>query len=386
MSEFEAARGSAGRIWSRFTSLLPWSWSQTKKSPSRVTSAPMEENTWSDTWFFAAQPLHFPTERGWPPPLPGIVSEYVSTAGSPTWTRPKRSSEAPYRKLEARPPRDMAALALDVHRYSLPPRKDTVQLEAGSPPKQVWRPGFGLEESIRPEDQAWSLEKFSRLEYVGDAVAREIASRIIFDAFPDVGSGGVSTATSHLVTNDTFGFLYQLSGMGHMRERLARELLRDAVVKRLEAESRESDQSAEASEPAESAPSPGPDDLFLDLTSLDRYRKADCFEAYLAYIRIAHGPEVAENWFAALIQPWVDRIAKETSWPGLRTMSAAGILRRKQDEIRLEGERRAKAEAAQKHFARFGPMAFTASSLVRRLMNREARQRGDGRARSRKDS
>jgi dsRNA-specific ribonuclease len=75
----------------------------------------------------------------------------------------------------------------------------------------------------------WLAERNTRLEFLGDALAREIASRIVYHSFPDLASGGISTAASHLTTNDTFGFLYELSGMETMRVSLARELLGEAV-------------------------------------------------------------------------------------------------------------------------------------------------------------
>lgn len=245
----------------------------------------------SNTWTFAHQKIRFPVDKDWPPPLPGvpgndnaeladISSEGAGTSPSSTislasqvpkappvsaiYPHPITTSTPALPPLAPRSPRDLAALALDVHRFASRPlqqvvRKGTYKSPAAPLSKSLrrqlrelpgsdetfhvaWRGGIGTDEaeSLALEGHApaesggmsfWLAERNTRLEFLGDALAREIASRIVYHSFPDLASGGISTAASHLTTNDTFGFLYELSGMETMRVSLARELLGEAVEK-----------------------------------------------------------------------------------------------------------------------------------------------------------
>ncbi|PWN21150.1 hypothetical protein BCV69DRAFT_188589 [Microstroma glucosiphilum] len=393
----------------------------------------------SNTWTFAHQKIRFPVDKDWPPPLPGVpgtsnaevagtseadtsaVPASLSSAQAPRaapvsalYPHPITTSTPALPPLGPRSPRDLAALALDVHRFASRPlqqvvRKGTHKSPAAPLSKSLrrqlrelpgsdetfhvaWRGGVGTDETesaalegLAPADSGgtffWLAERNTRLEFLGDALAREIASRIVYHSFPDLASGGISTAASHLTTNDTFGFLYELSGMENMRVGLARELLGEAVererqrVGALEARKGLSEETTEI--------------LEVDLQDLDQAGKADRFEAYLAFVRLTHGPLVAEAWFSSLLRPWVERIASDPGFHTTRNISVAAQLRRRAEEKRIEvleaEETRQREERDRKRYSesRWGSLAIAGKGLLSRLLGREAKGRDASRDRSR---
>lgn len=62
---------------------------------------------------------------------------------------------------------------------------------------------------------------------------------------------------------------------------------------------------------------------------------------------------------------------KETSWLGIKTLNAAGALRKKQDGVRTEAKRRDKEKVANERFTHLKSMATSAVSLLRRLVRRD---------------
>lgn len=318
------------------------------------TSDPVKVKHSPGHWDFAHQRLVFPTDASWPPRLPGVVASYPATPGSPTWKRPSLA-KADYAIPDHRPPRDMAALALEVHRHALPPRSQEEIIDGIR--HITWRPGLGTVGCETSEELLWASEKLNRLEYLGDAIAREIAVRIVFSFFPDITPGGLNTLSSHLTTNDTFSYLYNLAGIEEMRHSLAMELLKEAVqrdIKRLQLDDAKIEHHYDTV-----------------LSNLEASAKADRFEAYLAYIRLAHGSEVAEEWFATLIQPWVDRIANHPVFPPERSLTTAGLLRRRVQEERAAAEEKKRHAAKEKRFASFGALAVASRKMLRRFIDRD---------------
>ncbi|PWN25909.1 hypothetical protein BDZ90DRAFT_261693 [Jaminaea rosea] len=363
------------------SSLLSGTYRSTRPSSEAIEDQDESESTdffdsakgGLDHWTFAHLPLHFPTDASWPPKLPGIVEKYPNTPGAPTWNRPAIAKVA-FTSPTYRSPRDLAALALEVHRYALPPRIHEEVVERGIT-RITWRSALGLRGSESPEELLWAAEKNVRLEYLGDAIAREIAVRLVFSFFPDLASGGLNTLASHLTTNDTFGYLYDLAGIEAMRVRLAEELLQEAVDREVKSIQLESD------------PAKAQHQVDTNLATLESSAKADRFEAYLAYIRIAHGASVAEEWFASLVQPWIDRIANRETWPSEKSLTAAGLLRRKIQENKLakeatERQKKLDEEAAARQkrkearYASFGQLATAGRSLLKRLMDRDRPPQG----------
>lgn len=256
------------------------------------------------TWALAHQDLHFPVDDTWPPKLPGVPFEGddemtwrsqnpASADGSgpaaasdrPDSTDPLNTAagvassprfsssilykppsklgnlEFPINGHPAAEPvsiRNLAALALGVHRFGARPRSQVFRpgtnsehfyasaIDGYKPPispvkndntiQVVWRTSVHHtpEELIEfqhetPGSLYWLMEKNNGLEYLGDALASAMAKQILHQAFPDLTAGRVSTAASHMVTNDTFAFLYELAGLEEMRKKLAQEILYEAV-------------------------------------------------------------------------------------------------------------------------------------------------------------
>lgn len=166
LHDLEKARGSAKKLWSGIRGYLPWTKTQPSNHDNRVFNS-MEDSDIkmkmpnNNTWFFALQPLRFPTDPDWPPPLPGIKDDYACTPGSPTWKAPRRSPGVQFRELTYQHPRELAALALDVHRYGLPPRLDVYHFEGETTERMVWMQGYGRLGELDDEQLVWSQERFS---------------------------------------------------------------------------------------------------------------------------------------------------------------------------------------------------------------------------------
>lgn len=73
-----------------------------------------------------------------------------------------------------------------------------------------------------------------------------------------------------MCTNDTLSFLYQLSGLAELRERLARELLLEAVSRELELEEKK----AATGYHKGRRHLPDAEDIVLELAPIDRIGKA----------------------------------------------------------------------------------------------------------------
>lgn len=165
-----------------------------------------------------------------------------------------------------------------------------------------------------------------RLELLGDGLVRGIALRTLFFRFPNMNSSGLILAAAHLGMNDTFVKMFEISGLQEFQEKLAYELFEEAIDGQKAALQGNAEQQQQS-----------PTNVVESRTQLALRDQgtvpADLFEAYLAYVHIVHGPQVAEEWFAALAEPWIRRIENDAAFiDNPKNVTDAGAVR-----IRHEG-------------------------------------------------
>ncbi|CAO1623129.1 unnamed protein product [Sympodiomycopsis kandeliae] len=287
--------------------------------------APLPGNviSWNQPWVFAQQPLHFPLGTHWPPRLP-LYSDLPQDTTLQSHSKFNTTFGAVY---ASRTPRDLAAVALAVQGYSVAPKR----IECKGDPQVIWK--FSPErQAIQSdlEERAWQAEGHHRLELMGDSISRTFALEVLFFRFPDMSSTGFNLAAAHLCMNDTFTKMYEISGLDAHRKELAETLFAEAVQKEKEKyELEEVSSPSMASSTNDIATTTTTEQWSTPDTSAIGPSKADYFEAYLAYLYLMHGPNVAEEWFTKLSEPWLNRIAADKAFmQNDQFVSAAGLLRR----------------------------------------------------------
>lgn len=70
-----------------------------------------------------------------------------------------------------------------------------------------------------------------RLEWLGDAVVGLVARNAILTRYPDLGVAGATQAWGHVVSNDTFGHIWNIAGLQSLRLSTAERITSDAVLR-----------------------------------------------------------------------------------------------------------------------------------------------------------
>lgn len=150
LDEASRAKTRASHLWVRFAD---WFRGRNKEADDASLLDDGNSARPFDYWILAGQPLRFPTDSSWPPPLPGMVDHFYQIPGS---------SAPPPSTIETiagpRTPKEIAALALNVHRFALPPMVELRHDPKSGGTKRIWRPNTNSYQ-LQETEKVWDAER-----------------------------------------------------------------------------------------------------------------------------------------------------------------------------------------------------------------------------------
>lgn len=181
------------------------------------------------------------------------------------------------------------------------------------------------------------LETEQGLEYLGDAVLHLLSRTLIMAQHPGKTVAAYNYASSWLVSNECFAFMFEDAGLEDERDHVARRMTEESKQRELQetAATLTEEERKYREEMAWPTPIVGP---------LRHLRKADYLEAYVGAVYLLYGFPTASKWCTALLAPWVDRIGRTPEFQQRRLLSPAGEAQRQADE-RAEKQRQAEQAA-----------------------------------------
>ncbi|CEH13895.1 Ribonuclease III domain [Ceraceosorus bombacis] len=168
-------------------------------------------------------PLRFPPRDRYPPSAPDIASDdlrlcaialgVASLGARPTWRQgsPAEALAAVNQGLDS-----MVRKGDAVHK----PPSDEAEQDKNTRDealKIIDADGYWSSASVHTrygdESPDWMFEDSKRLEWLGDAVVGLVARHTIMTRYPDLSVAGATQAWGHIVSNDTFGHLWDIAGL-----------------------------------------------------------------------------------------------------------------------------------------------------------------------------
>jgi dsRNA-specific ribonuclease len=177
------------------------------------------------------------------------------------------------------------------------------------------------------------LDTEQALEYVGDGTMSLISRSLILSQFPGKSVAVYAMATSWLVSNNCFSYMFEDSGLEEERVLVGKQLM-DVIKKRelgaLPAHYTQADRLI-----CEQAPLP---ELILPI--LSHRRKADLLEAYVGALYLTYGFSATSKWCTALLEPWLDCIDRTPEFHQDRFLSLSGEASKRAQRKKEDDERR----------------------------------------------
>lgn len=209
------------------------------------------------------------------------------------------------------------------------------------------------------------LEDERSLEYVGDACLGLLSRSLIIANIPGKRVAAYNTASSWLVSNACFAFIYEDSKLEEQREIVARLMMEES--KKRELKEFESSITKEEFNHRQQMPLPKPQ---IDGS---HFRKADFFEAYVGAVYHTFGFKEVSRWCTVLLSPWVEAIEKVPEFSEKRHLTPAGEAhkrraqeeKRKAEEVARDAARPWWQKAAFGLFSRFSSKETSPSSTSR---------------------
>lgn len=265
---------------------------------------------------FEKTAMHYPPADRYPPPLPLV------------------------RELDL----DLAARALrinracDVHWVPGKGNDHSDGKEAGG----AWRKIMHGPDHWAQKMDADRMDTGQGLEYLGDSVLHLVSRACIMEKFPRRSMFLYNLAANWIVSNDVFGHIYVDAGLVGERNFIADILLNSSKERQLE--EMRSTLTPEEFQLRQNAPLPA-----QQLPILNHLRQADLFEGYVGAIFLTFGYQKAAQWCSALLEPWLDRVARTRNFLSSSSLTQAGEVRARieeqiREEVRKEYEQRLQAE------------------------------------------
>ncbi|UZJ55430.1 hypothetical protein CBS101457_004750 [Exobasidium rhododendri] len=177
------------------------------------------------------------------------------------------------------------------------------------------------------------------LEYLGDACLHLISRSLILSQYPGKVVSAYNAASSWIVSNDCFGYMFEDSGLEEQRLYVATLLVEESKKREL----RETAPylTEEERRYREEMPSPEP-----QIATTAHLRKADLFEAYVGAVYSVYGFPTVVKWCTVLMSPWVNMIGETPEFQVDRFLTTAGeALKRRAQREKKEAEELAKEAA-----------------------------------------
>lgn len=202
------------------------------------------------------------------------------------------------------------------------------------PPR--WIKSFRVNEYYEEKDLPEYLDNEQALEYLGDSALHLLSRSLIMDRFPGKTVFAYNMASSWLISNGCFAYMYEDCGLAEERIRVAKVLME--ISKKREIQEWSATLTDEQRKQQEDTPLGEP-----VLPAVLHLRKADFFEAYVGAVYLTLGFATVSKWIVPLFEPWLDAIGRTAAFHQVSFLSASGDVERRaaiQAELKAAEERR----------------------------------------------
>lgn len=179
------------------------------------------------------------------------------------------------------------------------------------------------------------LDNEQALEYLGDSALHLISRSLIMTRFTGKTVSVYNLASSWLVSNDCFAYMFEDAGLDEERIKVSKLIM--ALSKKRELEQTTENLKKEEYILREKAPLPEP-----ILPVISHLRKADLLEAYVGAIYLTYGFTTTSKWCTLLLAPWLDLIDRTADFHQDRFLSPSGEARKRALLLELQREKEEK--------------------------------------------
>lgn len=252
----------------------------------------------------------------------------------------------------------LAARALGVHKVcELEWNANTSQNDASGEWRRMTRIATYYEENGMLD----YIENEQDIEFIGDSTLHLITRTLLLHRFPRRSIHSYNMAANFMVSNDSFGYMYDDAGLGMERERIASMLLhykRDQEIKRVSMEL-----SPEDLEVRKCAPLPK-----LNLGDVLHSRKADHFEAFVGAVYLTFGYDKTLRWATALFEPVLDRVGRTFAFQENRNRNPAGEAQDRIEKFAIRAAELRQAERLERQVSELGLFGKTARRALHAIL------------------